>query len=255
MKLMVLSCVHGAAGHRKVIYNHFCTRMEAIRKKYGIEMLVVGSEGEVSEEITKKYGHHYLEFTNRPVSNKWNAGMGEIRKHNPTHVMILGSDDFVSDNLIEGYLEVLATERFDIIGITDSYYFGLNDKRSKFGVCGYWGGYPKKSIIGYARVFNKEILDGLGWKPWIDRKNSGLDFSVNQRLKQCQLRPRSHRMSIKENGWLHVDIKTRGNISSMYPLTLEEVDYKELLLKHLPLKEANSIIDYADRYITKHKRV
>ena len=256
MKLMVLSAVHNVMGGRRYVYKFFCQRMQHIQKRFGVETLVVGSEGWDSKGVTEKYGLHYREHPNNPVSDKWNFGMSVMKqdKFNPDYVMILGSDDLVSDSLIEFYLKVIESGGYDIFGIRDSYYFGLNHKRDKFGVCGYWKGYPHGGMIGYARVFSKAIMEKVDWRPWISGKNSGLDFSVSQKFKDNGVTGTSKTFSIKEKDFLHIDIKTAGNISSMSPLNLEEVDYKELLNKHLQPREADAIIRYASRIIPRYTK-
>ena len=254
VKLMILSAVHGITGGRRDIYRFFCERVRNITDKFGVEMLVVGSEGEESEKITTSYGHHYIEYPNKPVSNKWNKGMLAVKEHNPTHVMILGSDDFVSDKLIEDYLTIAGRRSSGIFGIKDSYYLGLNEQDRSFSKCGYWGGYPTGKIIGYARVFTNEVLSCVGWQPWEEGLNRGLDFSVDRVMEQNEVITRNVAYSILTKRWFHIDIKTKGNISSMKPLKLVSADYTKLLKTHLPL-EADAMIDYINNFIKGVKSV
>ena len=253
MKLMILSATHGVAGQRGPVYEFFLKRMEHIRKKYGIEMLVVGSEGEISRSVTEKYGSHYLEFDNKPVSEKWNAGMLAIKEHDPTHVMIMGSDDFVSDSLMEKFIDILSTDNYNIVGIIDSYYCSYNTGRAYFGMCLYWPGYPKGEIIGYCRTFSREILDAVGWEPWTPGMNAGLDRAANREIKLTGVEQRPYKFSIKEEDCLHIDIKTRANISSLAPLvrrsTVLNLDLPAILHKYLPEEEATPIIEYLNTLV------
>jgi len=248
MKLMVLSATHQVAGERGPVYEFFLKRMEHIRKEYGIEMLVVGNEGNISKDVTLKYGAHYLEFENKPVSNKWNAGMLALKEYGPTHVMIMGSDDFVSDSLIETFIAILSAGDYNIVGITDSYYCSYNTGRAYFGMCLYWPGYPKGEIIGYCRTFSREILNAVGWEPWPRGMNAGLDRAASAKIKGSGVGQRPFKFSVREQDCLHIDIKTRANISSIAPIvrrsTELNLDLPDILYKYLPADEVDPIIEY-----------
>ena len=250
-KLAVLSAVHGLTTQRGDIYPFFLDRMKYLRAMFGIETLVVGSEGELSRKLTEDAGCYYFEHRNNPVSGKWNAGMAALREHEPTHVMILGSDDFVSDSLIKGCISEINRGHDGLLGITDSYFTTLSDQAAHFNKCIYWRGYPTGKIIGSARCIPKEILDIVDWEPWPIGKNSGLDFRSLDHLRKAGCDLNVKKFNIREEGWLHIDIKTRGNISSMSPLVRESeiVDFDSLLRKHLPPVESDNIIRYKNRMV------
>jgi len=251
MKLMVLSATHNVGGARGPIYELFCKRMKLIRDKFGVETLVVGSEGAISRKPTEDNGHIYVEHENNPVSMKWNAGMEALREHSPTHVMIMGSDDFVSDSLIQRYCDLIATDEYNVIGITDSYYASYNTGRAHFGQCLYWSGYNKPSIIGYCKTMSAELMDAVGWHPWPDGKNVGLDMALNRVLQLAGAEQVSKRFYLKDNDDFHIDIKTRGNISSLSPIlrrsTEIDLDIDALLSKYLPEEIASEIMVYLNK--------
>ena len=253
MKLMILSATHQVAGERGPVYEFFLRRMAHIRNKYGIEMLVVGNEGDISKDLTEKYGHLYLEYPNNPVSNKWNAGMLALKEHNPTHVMIMGSDDFVDDALIEKFISLLSTDDYNVVGIIDSYYSSYNTGRAHFGMCLYWPGYPKGEIIGYCRTFSREILDAVDWAPWPLGLNAGLDRAASSKIKHSQVAQRPFKFSIREEGCFHIDIKTRANISSIAPIvrrsTELNLDLPTVLRTYLPEDEVYPIIGYLETLV------
>src|SRR3990167_3746954 len=74
--------------------------------KYGIDVFVVGSEGQVSKDLAENYGFNYLEFENNPLSEKLNAVLKETQEGSYDGVIVLGSDNFISDSIIEFYQEV-----------------------------------------------------------------------------------------------------------------------------------------------------
>ena len=249
-KLMVLSATHGVGGARGPIYNIFCRRMKMIREKFDVGMLVVGSEGEISRKPTEDNGHFYIEHENNPVSRKWNAGMEALKEHAPTHVMIMGSDDFVSDSLIQRFLDIISTEKYNVIGITDSYYCSYNVKRAYFGQCLYWPGYRKPSIIGYCKTMTSDLMDAVGWRPWPDGRNAGLDMALNRVLQLAGAKQVPFRFYLRDNDDFHIDIKTRGNISSIAPIVRRsqelDLDVGVLLQKYLPNEIYEDIMTYID---------
>ena len=245
---MALSLAHGTTSYRREVCGLFFERMRVLRNNLGIELLVVGSDGLSSRDMVKNKGHHYLEFDNRPVSNKWNAGMAEIKKHHPTHVIILGSDDFVSDSLIERYILEIENGFDGVMGIYDSYFITLSNINPHFNKCVYWGGYNSRVIIGSAMCVPSRILDALGWSPWASGKNAGLDSFIHRNMRRSGEKYDVKGFYVKDEGWLHIDIKTRGNISSMSFIAPQspKVDFEELMLSYLPEEEANNIIAYRD---------
>jgi len=249
VKLSILSAVHGIKSQRGDIYKFFLRRMAHLKDKYGIETLVVGSERRFSYEPTNEAGLIYLQQPNNPVSDKWNAGLQALREQEPTHVMVMGSDDLVSDSLIERYLDIIKEDKYGMFGITDSYYTSLKPDGEWFNKCYYWPGYePIKFIIGYAKVYSDFVLHKVKWRLWPTGIDSRLDGGANDVIEESGLTCRRKQISIKEEGHLHIDIKTEMNISSLSPIARDgrEVDLDELLRRHLPPWEAEDIISYRD---------
>jgi len=246
-KIMVLTAFHGIGGHRKEICTFFSRRMSAVRKATGIETMIVGSECELSKQIADEYGHHYIEFQNKPLSRKFNAGLEACREHYPTHVMILGSDDIVSTSLFESYIAFLKNREYDIIGIKDLYFLSLHHKRWGFGHCGYWKG--RQSALGVARCYSKRVLDYCNWNLWSDDRNARMDSGAMEtvtKLKKEGNKISSITLKITDGSHFLMDIKTCGNISSMQSFRLQPMDYKDLFHRFLPMDEANDLIEYCN---------
>jgi hypothetical protein len=218
MRFLVLSCVHNLSSYRREVFEFFLARMNHLKEEFGIEMLVVGSEGELSRSMTENAGFLYLEHENNPVSAKWNAGLKALRKHDPSHVMVLGSDDFISDNLLKCFIEEIDYGFDGVIGIMDSYFISLSERAADFNNCIYWYGYPSLNILGSARCVSRRVLDAVDWELWPKNKDSELDRLSRLKMFKCGVSGPTLGFSVREEGWLHIDIKTRGNISSMTPL-------------------------------------
>ena len=55
-------------------------RLNEQKKKFGFEIIIIGSEGEKSKALAK--GNHYIEVDNYPVSHKHQAGLDKARELN-----------------------------------------------------------------------------------------------------------------------------------------------------------------------------
>jgi len=257
MKLFILSAVHNVTSYRKEIYEFFLERMRHLSREFNIDMLVVGSEGEASRRMTEGAGFLYLEHENNPVSDKWNAGLRELKKYNPTHVMSLDSDDFISDNLLKCYITEIERGFDGIIGIMDSYFITLSPWATDFNKCIYWHGYPSTNILGTCRCVSRRVLDAVGWELWPSGDDSGLGRLSRLKMMDALVSSPVLGFSVKEEGWLHIDIKTKGNISSMSPLMKrsEPADFNELIRNHLTLSEVIDIISYRENIISTYNEV
>ena len=75
------------------------------RKDYGITAVVAGSEGDITRQACELRGIGYVETQNQPLSSKFNkAAITAWNKYEPDGLMIMGSDDFVNEQLIQHYL-------------------------------------------------------------------------------------------------------------------------------------------------------
>lgn len=255
-KIMVLSPTHNITGDRGEIHDMFCKRMAHIRDKFGIEMLVIGSDGEISKNMTEGYGHLYMEFENKPVSNKWNGGMAKMREYEPDYVMTLDSDDFLSDSLFEEYIRLISTGNFNMVGVADSYFVSFHLKRAHFDKCFYWQGYGRGDVImGCSKVVSRDILDAVDWVPWPEGRGGGLNNHFHRKVSGAMTFPyKKAVINIKKDNHFHIDIKTNGNISSISPLWKEKklLDFDELVHRYLPKEEADFMAEYRERKVEQY---
>jgi hypothetical protein len=209
---------------REEVFKLFSKGLRRLCDTFDLTALVVGSEG------TKTHceGFYYLDFPNDPLGRKWNAGMKAFSKLNPDYVMIIGSDDFVTDNTMQ-YILDRCNEGFDVIGMRDCYFYDSTTER-----LGYWKGFTATHRIGESmgmcRTLSKRVLDLLRWEPWYSKANAGLDWTMTQRLKG--IKHTQHVFSLREQGLFAVDYKSVGNICSFEQYDTELMDNK--LLKQIP---------------------
>jgi len=236
MKLGILS----ALWHRPELTVLFLDRLEHLKKKFDVIPLVVGTEGEFRADCGKR-GILYVDHENRPLGSKWNKGMQAMKDLPVTNIMILGSDDFVSDDFIEHSLTF--AEDKDFCGCMDLYMFSANRHRS--GWAGFFYFAYQGWMVGPGRCYSRELMDKLKWSPWGVARNSGLDGSIAKNIKNLGIKIKAGTYRIKDKGLFMVDIKTYGNISGIPGgAKLLDDSFEEALSEHFPFEEAFNLKEY-----------
>lgn len=179
MKLGILTAIYG----RYDIFETFKKGIERLKEHTDIEIevVVVGSEGKKSSNAASKY--NYIAHKNKPLSNKWNKGMLKMKELNVDYVLCLGSDDLVSNSLIDRYIEAMR-QGYDFIGLLDCFIYDTKTKDLRF-----WTGYNGIRIgetAGIARCLSSRILSDMDWKPWGEAKERGLDGEMFKKLKDIK---------------------------------------------------------------------
>jgi hypothetical protein len=142
-------------------------------KKQGCEVYTVGSEGDDSRLLAEKYGFHYIEHRNHPLGAKNNALSQSLKDVDFDYAILLGSDNFVSDNFTTVISDYLS--RFKPLCTTfDSLYFYNQNTKLLTSY---------KGVTGVGRCFSREVVAGCDWKLWEGDKKNALDSS-NERIIQ-----------------------------------------------------------------------
>jgi hypothetical protein len=178
-RLVILTCVWKRLDLTAIVLSSYREMRERMEDRIELVLLAVGSEGAVSRELCEENGFAYLEHPNSPLSHKWNAGVRAAEPFNPDGLVIVGSDDFISDNLLESWVEKLRGG-YHFFGIRDLYVLDLPSSR-----LGYWGGYEYSALmpyragepIGLGRCFSRYLLEATDWNLWPPepRLEKGLD--------------------------------------------------------------------------------
>lgn len=183
-------------------YCIYINEIKNFAKKDNIEIIpILISDDKKIKKISIKNKIECLGSENIPLSTKWNNGISYFEDKNVDAVLILGSDNFVSYEIIKIYKEAILDENIDILGFKDIYYW--NDNRGY-----YFGGYTNNrrgEPIGAGRLLKKSALKVMSWKPWDVRKSKGLDRALNNRIKKLGLNQHVLELGQKE-GWI-LDVK------------------------------------------------
>jgi hypothetical protein len=165
---------------------------------------------------------------NQPLGGKWNALAKHVGStYSPDYVMKLDSDDLVSSSLLE-YIDHKINQGYDLIGLKDLYFYSLNYRRSKYGVCGYWLR-PSSFIIGPARTCSARLFAENNWSPWETNISSGLDGSFRANTAGMYSNDRVTRFSLLKTNTYCLDIKEDGNINGIGNFNIEEIEPNELM--------------------------
>jgi len=202
-----------------------------LSKKYGFKVVIAGSEGENSRLIAKNF--HYIEVENFPVSHKNNTMMREAKKFNPDAVVLLGSDDFICEEIIKHYYKLIELKETRVFGFKDLYFYGAFEQHlSHFKVV--------NKNFGAGRYFPRIVLDKINFLGWYGKHNKGLD-GVNMAVLQKN-NIENYSISLSEiNGFL-VDVKTDFNLSNKNIIFVgEKINTKIMEEKGMPKKKIDAI--------------
>ena len=184
----------------------FLDSLVRYRKDYGITAVVAGSEHNGKPCSSRGIG--YVEVPNEPLSGKFiKASQKAAALYNPDAFLIMGSDDFIDDALIQRYIRTLENG-VDIAGITDCYFYNTISKEAMYW-CGYTN-FRQGETIGMARMLSKKVFRGVHGKFWPSGIETGLDYNMMQKIKRVK---NIIQQSFHIEGMIAVDIKGQGNIS------------------------------------------
>ena len=182
------------------------------------EMVCVGSEGEASRNLVERAGWRYVEHENQPLGAKWNAGLEPFKELNIDALIIVGSDDVMSEGVVPFYLERLA-EGEHAVGFSDMYALDLGTLEAL-----YWEGYAEDSpragdTIGLGRCLSAEVLKRTKWTLWEDELNKTLDSSMTRTLRALNPPQEISSYVSRDLGFTLIDLKSSVNLNSLYAFT------------------------------------
>jgi hypothetical protein len=225
MKLGILTAVW----QRYEVLEVFKQGIERLKEHSSIEIEVVavGSEGKKSANACKEF--HYVPFKNKPLSNKWNAGMLKMKELNVDYVLCLGSDDLICNNALDKYIEAMK-QGFDFIGLLDCFIYDTKTNDLRF-----WVGYNGVRIgetAGIGRCLSKRLLEHMKYLPWGDGIDRGLDGAMFKQLKTI-----NHTQKVfgclKDNIFA-VDLKDSQSLTNFSHFTKYPKFHQEDMFNKLP---------------------
>ena len=195
-------------------YCIYINKLNIFCKQNSIELIpVLVSDDNKIKKIAIKNKIKFLQYKNSPLSKKWNYGVSYFKDKEIDAVIILGSDNFISYQIIEVYKNIILDKNIDIFGFTDIYYWDSIRKKPY-----YFPGYKDLrrygEPIGAGRLLKRSALEKMNWKVWTLDKDSGLDRHLHERINKLKIR-QSVKSLFKMNqakegsGWI-IDVKGCG---------------------------------------------
>jgi hypothetical protein len=195
MELAVIIPIYKRHDLTELCFEHLSNQ----QKKYGFSVFITGSEGEVSENLARKYGYEYLEVANNPVSEKFNAALSMAKGFDG--VVVIGSDDFLSDDAFDIYY-VQDISKPMIVGSSKINFYSTQYKELR--ELSHVNSITE--TIGAGRLYTKAMLERVNWRLWPRNQNNGLDTAATHKC-------------VAAGGYevvrdfFHVDVKHAQNIT------------------------------------------
>lgn len=189
----------------------------------GVSVIAAGSEGKSSRKLAEKYGAHYIEVPNTPLTQKNNALLKEVQRLNWDGCVLLGSDDF---------LTIEAFEHFNQLGPGIDYVVGFND------IYFYSTRYRKLSLFqagkhgygfGAGRYFSRKVLEKCNYTLWHGDVLKGLDANHTATLIEKGIKIRNINMS--DIDCFLCDVKHEENITSENIIFAGEIQNIEIMAR------------------------
>lgn len=153
---------------RPRILELFCYSIQRIRQEMDIFIpcVVVGDKGH--KEICQKYHINHITQDNHPATRKWNTGTDFMMRYGVDYILVVGSDDILSTDLVKKLYSQMQ-QGTDLIGIKSCYFYSAD---------GIHRGELKRlestQILGVARCISRKVIEQAG-VVWPEDKSWGMD--------------------------------------------------------------------------------
>ena len=175
-------------------------RLKDQSKRLGVDVIVAGSEGDKSKMLAR--GLKYIETPNL-LGTKLNCLLNECRGYDG--VILLGSDDFISDSVISMYQEIRCDVQL-FYSFKDVYVYSARIGKIVSDL-----DYTRAGNgIGVARMFTKPTLQAMQYEVWSNDRQRAMDGDCQTRLAAAGVREKQ----IPLTGHFIIDIKLESNLTS-----------------------------------------
>jgi hypothetical protein len=185
---------------RPRVFELFCASIKRLRYDLNTYIPVACVSEESDKPMCNKYYIEHFTEPNKPISRKWNRAFGYFRSIGVDYVIILGSDDIISTELLRAIVEQM--ERgVSLIGINTIYFYSAEGMYK-----GKLARLQSKQILGVAKAIHHSALDPIKWHVSPIDKNWGIDAIMSNAIK-----PHVTTKAVVDG--VCVDVKTSLNIN------------------------------------------
>ena len=192
-----------------------------LQKKFNMNVFCVCSANDEAA-MCAEFGFDWTIEDNFPLGRKMNKGIRQAMDFEFTHLIQLGSDDIITEALMDKYVK-LAHE--DYFGINSFIAVDLETKRAKYWLYGTKAA-PINHPIGAGRVFSRKALEDVLSKTdlWEDDRQKVLDGQSDITMIKY-----GYRATIVPIDFIGiVDMKTSDNIWPFDNTIGEPFDYESV---------------------------
>lgn len=215
----------------------FPLTIKRLYQQEGIHMDVVVVCDTV-EEFAKAYESYAIPVhigDRVTLGEKWQYGVDFARKADPDAIMIVGSGNWFTNGWAKTLFPYL--DDYDMVGSEAMYVYQI---RQNDQIMIHWNGYHTNSrkgdMLGAGRLISRRMLDKVDWQIYDTNLNSGLDRSIDRRLRRQGAKTLT--LPAGEEYILKVGSYKWKNINSFRVLwgspNARKVDNPEEILKNFP---------------------
>ena len=214
--------------NRPRILDLWLASIDRLRKDVGwFPAVVVSERGDA--DACADHGVHHIYQENEPVSFKWNTGVQWLMDQGVDYVMIVGSDDIVSNELMKN-IWAAAEQGYDVIGVDKLCFYGNIRGRSGLLIP-----LHQRHMLGVCKTISRSVLEPINGVVCPTGRGSGMDALVSKTIAP-------YVKSTKIVDGLVVDVKSRRNINKL--------SYWAAKVKHrLPLEHFYIILSKEERIL------
>lgn len=132
---------------------------------YDISAFAIISEPEMIP-LCEQYNIDWVITDNLPLGKKKNYGLKQLSNYDFDFLMEIGSDDLITNNLLDQYLPYFENHQF--FGISDVIYIESENGECRRLIAG-------KTTYGAGRIISKKLLESMNYNLWRNDLNRGLD--------------------------------------------------------------------------------
>jgi hypothetical protein len=182
-------------------------------------VLVITDRHEYEKYKSLDYQNIFIEFeNNKPLGNKWQAGVTQAKEQGANPLIITGSDDILGDGFIENACR-LVKEGNHFVGIRRWW----QHKEGRAVYCQYRA--KDNFPLGGARIYSAELLNVINYDVFDPTADKHLDNRGWDRARMSGLKCLVLEDPEKEGLSIHA---IKGNWSVMNPFTLNHPNLKVL---------------------------
>lgn len=179
MRILIATAIYKRPEITRIVLDYY---KDLQREGMDIELLACGSEGEISKQLVESCGWNYFEAKNTPLTRKHNLMFAECRKYKHDAILLIGSDDLLSREIIEYYQNNYTGEETSMYGFNTLHFYSVPHNKLIYFM-GFLKDRSGRVTMGAGRLFPRKLLELINYLAWGKQvMNRGLDTITTKTL-------------------------------------------------------------------------